>query len=66
MAWTKKPLLDNIFENIIESTINDPEIEELIKCIENEEIDLFAQLDTNSPASLDSLVQIKKVYFTLK
>jgi hypothetical protein len=66
VAWTKKPLLNNIFESIIESTINDPEIEELIKCIENEEIDLFAQVDKNLPASLDSLVKLKRVNLRVK
>ena len=45
--WSKKPILENIFDNIIESTINDVELEKLIKSIENENIDLFSQLDLN-------------------
>lgn len=61
--WTKKPILENIFDNIIESTINDAELQQLIKSIENEQIDLFSQLDLNEAASLDLLRSKNMVIF---
>ena len=64
--WSKKPILENIFDSIIESTINDAELEKLIKSIENENIDLFSQLDLNQPASLDVLTSNNNVHFLIK
>lgn len=32
-VWSKKSVLENIFENILETTMNDPEIEDLIKSV---------------------------------
>jgi len=32
-VWNKKSVLENIFESILESTMNDPDIEDLIKSV---------------------------------